>query len=55
MILGEVDELVALEISVVYLGAVAPYYNDFSPVEDDEIIRLMAAIQVPFERVRGSV
>lgn len=40
----EVDELVALQIprDTEYLGAVGAYYEDFSPVEDEEVIALMS-------------
>ncbi len=39
----QVDELVALHIpeDSEYLGAVGAYYEDFSPVEDEEVIALM--------------
>mgnify|MGYP001564952139 CR=1 FL=1 len=40
---SEVDEVVALEIPEegAFLGAVGAYYDDFSPVEDEEVIELM--------------
>jgi predicted phosphoribosyltransferase len=40
---SEVDELVALDTpeDSEYLGAVGAYYDDFSPVEDEEVIALM--------------
>jgi putative phosphoribosyl transferase len=55
VIRGEVDELVALEIPVVFLRAVALYYDDFSAVEDDEVIELMRGAKTPSERVRAAV
>jgi predicted phosphoribosyltransferase len=41
---SEVDELVALQIprDNEYLGAVGAYYDDFSTVEDDEVVELMS-------------
>lgn len=38
----EADELVALDVPV-YFQAVGAYYSEFSQLEDDEVIRLMAA------------
>lgn len=38
----EADELVALDVPV-YFHAVGAYYDDFPQLEDDEVIRLMAA------------
>lgn len=37
----EADELVALEIPDVYLGAVGAYYDNFAQVEDDEVIEAL--------------
>lgn len=37
----EVDELVALSIPGIYLGAVGNYYADFPQVEDDEVIKIL--------------
>jgi putative phosphoribosyl transferase len=36
-----VDELVALEIPEVYLGAVGAYYEEFDQVSDDEVIEAL--------------
>lgn len=36
-----VDEMVALEIPTVYLGAVGAYYDKFDQVDDREVIRLL--------------
>jgi len=36
-----VDELVALDIPTVYLGAVGAYYDKFDQVDDREVIKLM--------------
>jgi predicted phosphoribosyltransferase len=43
LVRSEVDDLVALEIPEdrEYLGAVGAYYEDFSPVEDAEVIAMM--------------
>lgn len=41
VIRSEVDELVFLHAPIFYLGAVGAYYDDFSPVEDDEVVRLL--------------
>lgn len=38
---AEVDELVALHIPERFLGAVGAYYDEFWPVEDAEVIRLL--------------
>jgi predicted phosphoribosyltransferase len=38
----EADELVALDVPI-YFQAVGAYYSDFPQLEDDEVIRLMAA------------
>ncbi|HEU4335134.1 MAG TPA: phosphoribosyltransferase family protein [Candidatus Eisenbacteria bacterium] len=40
------DELVALEIpgDRLYLGAVGAYYDDFSPVEDEDVVALMGLV-----------
>ena len=38
---GEVDESVILYIPDIYLGAVGMYYDDFSQVEDGEVIKLL--------------
>ncbi|HEY3379774.1 MAG TPA: phosphoribosyltransferase family protein [Armatimonadota bacterium] len=38
---GEVDRIVALEIPEIFRGAVGAYYQDFHPVTDDEVMRLM--------------
>jgi predicted phosphoribosyltransferase len=50
VIRDEVDELIALEVPVIFLGAVGAYYNDFPPVEDDEVIGLMHAAQASADR-----
>lgn len=36
-----VDELVALDIPAVYLGAVGAYYDKFDQVSDQEVVRLL--------------
>lgn len=43
---SEVDELVALDVPEdhAYLGAVGAYYDDFTPVEDAEVIELMGRV-----------
>lgn len=38
----EADELVALHIPRVYLGAVGAYYDEFDQVEDEEVIKLLS-------------
>lgn len=38
-----VDELVSLDIDSYFLGSVGSYYEEFSQVEDDEVIRLLNA------------
>lgn len=38
---AEVDEVVALEIPAVYLGAVGAYYDRFPQLEDPDVIRLL--------------
>lgn len=35
------DKLVALDIPVFYAGAVGAYYDEFPPVEDEEVIKLL--------------
>lgn len=37
----EVDEVVAIESSLSFLGAIGAYYNEFPQLEDSEVIRLM--------------
>lgn len=39
----QVDELVALTIPHYFLGAISGYYNDFPPVEDDEVIAILSS------------
>jgi predicted phosphoribosyltransferase len=41
----EVDEVVALDVSEFYLGAVGAYYDDFPQLTDDEVILLLREIQ----------
>lgn len=36
-----VDELIALDIPAIYMGAVGAYYDKFDQVEDKEVIKLM--------------
>mgnify|MGYP001574773055 CR=1 FL=1 len=36
-----VDELVALEVPTVYLGAVGAYYDSFEQISDEEVIHLL--------------
>jgi len=38
---NEVDEVVALDIPEVYLGAVGAYYDDFTQVSDEEVIEML--------------
>ncbi len=38
---AKVDELVALEIPLQFLGAVSAYYKEFPPVEDWEVIEVL--------------
>lgn len=42
-IAGCVDELVALRIEKFYLGAVGSYYEDFSQLQDAEVIALLSS------------
>jgi putative phosphoribosyl transferase len=35
------DELIALDISLIYKGAVGAYYQNFQQVEDSEVIDLL--------------
>lgn len=42
----EIDELITLDSSA-YLGAVGAYYDDFAPVEDDEVAALMRTVEEP--------
>jgi putative phosphoribosyl transferase len=37
----EVDELVALDVPRLYLGAVGAYYEDFSQITDEEVIDML--------------
>ncbi len=37
----EVDEVVALDISDFYLGAVGAYYDEFPQLDDDEVVQLL--------------
>jgi predicted phosphoribosyltransferase len=37
-----VDEVVAVDIPVRYLGAVGAYYEDFQQVSDEDVIRVLA-------------
>lgn len=39
---SEVDEIVALKIDENYIGAVGEYYEDFSPVGDYDVIKIMS-------------
>lgn len=41
----ETDRLIALDIPEIFHGAVGAYYEDFRPIEDEEVIRLLH--QVP--------
>jgi predicted phosphoribosyltransferase len=46
----EVDELVALDVPRHFLGAVGAYYEEFPPVEDEEVIEVLEkarSIQTP--------
>jgi putative phosphoribosyl transferase len=40
-ILRDVDNFIALDIPVLYLGAVGAYYDDFSETTDKDVIRLL--------------
>jgi len=51
----EVEDLVALEVSAAYRGAVGMYYEEFAPVEDDEVVRLIHAHAQVRERAQASV
>lgn len=42
---GEVDELIALSIDKDFAGAVSSYYEDFSQVDDDEVIALLKYVR----------
>ena len=44
VIAAEVDELVALDKPLIYLGAVGAYYAEFPQVSDEEVIKMMAAL-----------
>ena len=39
------DDLVSVEIDPFYLGAVGAYYDDFSQVEDEEVIYLIQSLE----------
>ena len=39
------DDLVSVEIDPFYLGAVGAYYDDFSQVEDEEVISLIKSLE----------
>ncbi len=39
----EVDDLVALDVADLYLGAVGAYYDDFRQISDNEVIALLRA------------
>ena len=39
-----VDDLVSVQIDPFYLGAVGAYYDDFSQVEDEEVIALLKSV-----------
>ena len=39
------DDLVSVEIDPFYLGAVGAYYDDFSQVEDEEVIYLIKSLE----------
>jgi predicted phosphoribosyltransferase len=43
----EVDEVVALDVSDFYLGAVGAYYDDFPQLTDDEVVRLLKSARGP--------
>jgi putative phosphoribosyl transferase len=55
VIRGEVDELIAVEIPVVYLGAVGAYYHDFPSLEDHEVIQLMNVVRDQPHGIREQV
>jgi putative phosphoribosyl transferase len=40
-LMQQADELVALEVPEVYMGAVGAYYQRFDQVEDEEVIKLL--------------
>lgn len=40
-LMQQTDELVALDVPEVYMGAVGSYYDHFDQVEDDEVIQLL--------------
>lgn len=37
----EIDEVIALEVPKIYLGAVGAYYQEFPQLEDEEVIKLI--------------
>lgn len=41
LIKKDVDELIALEEPILFLGAIGAYYQDFSQVEDEEVISII--------------
>ncbi|MBI4454289.1 MAG: phosphoribosyl transferase [Acidobacteria bacterium] len=43
-LIKEVDELIALDIPDLYLGAISAYYDDFPQLSDQEVIRLMRSV-----------
>jgi putative phosphoribosyl transferase len=45
-----VDDIVALEVPEVFLGAIGAYYDDFEQVEDEEVIALLDRFQAKGER-----
>jgi predicted phosphoribosyltransferase len=43
-LINEADEVVALEIADQFAGAVGSYYDDFEPVEDAEVVKVVGAV-----------
>ena len=40
-----VDDMIALDVPVLYMGAVGAYYDNFEQVEDQEVIKLLEEVQ----------
>ena len=47
------DDLVSIEIDPYYLGAVGAYYDDFSQVEDEEVIGLIKSLEEKRDEPNG--
>ena len=54
LIASEVEEMIALDVPQDrhYLGAVGAYYDDFSPVEDEEVMTLMQSYEKEYANIK---